>query len=316
MTRKSQGSRGQSTAKRVRPTVVCFGEVLWDCLPKGLFLGGAPINAAYHLAKHGLHVLPVTAVGHDFLGEEVLRRVENWGLDTKFVGRDSAHPTGVVTATLDSAGVATYQIKRNVAWDHIPVSSRLRRLNPPPVAIVHGTLALRDAPNRQSLQSLFDAWPKALRVVDLNFRPPFDTARVTRFALDNAQLVKLNDGELSKLTGESGRSMRSLERGVKQLSERSGISRICVTAGDRGAGLWWEGEWFWEDARPVKVRDTVGAGDSFLGALLGSLLLTQPNPAEALARACRLGEFVASCDGATPEYRLDDRGRPVSLSNG
>ena len=80
--------------------------------------------------------------------------------------------------------------------------------------------------------------------------------------------------------------------------------------------MWWDGEWFWEDARPVKVRDTVGAGDSFLGALLGSLLLKQASPPEALTRACRLGEFVASCDGATPEYRLDDRGRPAGVSEG
>ena len=314
MTRPRPIRGGKTTVKSARPTVVCFGEVLWDCLPKGLFLGGAPNNAAYHLAWYGLDVLPVTAVGRDFLGDEALRRVENWGLDTKFVGRDAAHSTGVVTATLDKAGAATYEIKRNVAWDHIPVSSRLRRLHPPPAAIVHGTLALRDVPNRRALQSLFDAWPAALRVVDLNFRPPFDTSSVTRFALENAQLVKLNDGELSKLTGESGRSMRSLERGVKHLSARWGVSRICVTAGARGAGLWWEGEWFWEAARPVKVRDTVGAGDSFLGALLGSLLLKQARPAEALVRACRLGEFVASCDGATPDYRLDGRGRPVAVA--
>lgn len=272
------------------------------------------MNAAYHLARHGLHVLPVTAVGRDFLGDEVVRRVGNWGLDTQFIGRDSAHPTGVVTATLNSAGAATYQIKRNVAWDHIPVPSRLRSIAPSPAAIVHGTLALRDAANRRAIQSLFDAWPDALRVVDLNFRPPFDSARVTNIALSNAQFVKLNDGELSKLTGSSGRSQRSLERGAKQLGEAWEIRRICVTAGDQGAGLWWEGEWFWENARPVKVRDTVGAGDSFLGALLGSLLHAQASPPEALARACRLGEFVASCDGATPDYRLDDRGRPVAVA--
>ena len=107
MTRPRPIRGGKTTVKSARPTVVCFGEVLWDCLPKGLFLGGAPINAAYHLARYGLTVLPVTAVGRDFLGDEALRRVASWGLDTKFVGRDSAHPTGVVTATLDAAGAAT-----------------------------------------------------------------------------------------------------------------------------------------------------------------------------------------------------------------
>src|SRR5690606_33126198 len=126
MNRPYPTSGDKSTHQSARPTVVCFGEVLGDCLPKGLFLGGAPINAAYHLARYGLHVLPVTAVGRDFLGDEALRRVGSWGLDTKFVGRDADHPTGVVTATLDAAGAATYQIKRNVAWDHIPVSAQLR----------------------------------------------------------------------------------------------------------------------------------------------------------------------------------------------
>jgi fructokinase len=295
---------------------VCFGEVLWDCLPKGLFLGGAPINAAYHLSRQGLNVLPLTAVGRDFLGDEVIRRVANWGVTTKFIARDSTHPTGTVSATLDAAGIATYQIRRDVAWDYIPASTRLRRIQPQPSAIVFGTLALRGVRNRTALKVLLSAWPSALRVVDLNFRAPFDTQAVVEFALQNAQLVKLNGDELSKLTGEKGGTTRSLERGARRLAESYGCDRVCVTAGDRGAGLWWDGKWFWEAAKPVLVRDTVGSGDAFLGALLGQLLLKNANPARALARACRMGEFIASQDGATPDYRLDPRGRPVPRQAG
>jgi fructokinase len=285
--------------------------VLWDCLPKGLFLGGAPINAAYHLGKQGLTVLPVTAVGQDFLGDEVTRRVASWGLSTKFIARDSKHPTGTVSATLNAAGIAEYQIRRDVAWDYIPSSPELLARTPEPTAIVFGTLALRSTRNRQALQTLLDAWPDALRVVDLNFRPPFDTAGVTRFALKNAQLVKLNDAELAQLTQSRGRSTHTLERGAKRLAERYELTRVCVTAGSRGAGLLWDGEWFWENSQPVEVRDTVGAGDAFLGALLGALLLKHSRPAEALAQACRVGEFVASRDGATPDYRINRQGRPV-----
>ena len=296
---------------RSKPAVVvCFGEVLWDCLPKGLFLGGAPINAAYHLAKQGLQVLPVTAVGRDFLGDEVLRRVENWGVDTRFIGRDRNHPTGTVGATLDSSGVATYQIRGDVAWDHIPVPPALRSIAPAPAAFVFGTLSLRGAPNRKALQTALNAWPAALRVVDLNFRAPFDTNAVTRFALLRAQLVKLNDSELSKLTGEKGKTESSLRRGTLRLAKQYRLRCICVTAGDRGAGLLWKDEWLWENARHVAVRDTVGAGDAFLGALLGELLLKGSSPARALVQACRLGEFVASHDGATPDYQLDRRGQP------
>src|SRR3954471_16835981 len=90
-------------------TVVCFGEVLWDCLPKGIFLGGAPINAAYHLSRQGLNALPVTAVGRDFLGGEVLRRIAGWGLDSRAITRDRRRPTGTVVATLDARGSASYE---------------------------------------------------------------------------------------------------------------------------------------------------------------------------------------------------------------
>ena len=308
--RRSRSGRSTPSAK-TPPTVACFGEVLWDCLPKGLFLGGAPINAAYHLGKQGLTAWPVTAAGQDFLGEEVVRRVASWGLTTQFIARDAEHPTGTVSATLNAAGVAVYQIRRDVAWDYIPSSPELRGCTPQPIALVFGTLALRSAQNRHALQTLLDAWPGTLRVVDLNFRPPFDTAGVTKFALQNAQLVKLNDVELSKLTRSRGRSTHTLERGARRLAERYELTRVCVTAGSRGAGLLWDGEWFWENSQPVEVRDTVGAGDAFLGALLGAVLLKHSRPAEALAQACRVGEFVASRDGATPDYRIDRQGRPV-----
>ena len=307
---KERAPGGRPMRRKPSTAVACFCEVLWDCLPRGLFLGGAPINAAYHLAKQGLEVLPITAVGRDFLGDEVLRRVENWGVDTRFIGRDRSHPTGTVSATLDLSGVAAYQFRRDVAWDHIPVTPALRRIRPAPSAVLFGTLSLRGVPNREALDTLLNAWPDALRVVDLNFRAPFDTDAVTRFALMRAQLVKLNDGELAKLTGEKGKSEISLRRGAVRLAKQNQLQCICVTAGDRGAGLLWEGEWRWENARQVNVRDTVGAGDAFLGALLGELLRKGSRPAQALAQACRLGEFVASRDGATPDYQLDGRRRP------
>ncbi|MEO7599455.1 MAG: PfkB family carbohydrate kinase, partial [Opitutus sp.] len=296
---RNSATRGKAGA----PTVVCFGEVLWDCLPKGLFLGGAPINAAYHLAKQGLRVLPVSAVGRDLLGNEVLRRVTGWGLDVSYIARSPNLPTGTVIAELDRKGVATYDIVRQVAWDQIPFSPKLRALSPVPSAVVFGTLALRTPANRRSLEQLLRTWPNALRVVDLNFRPPFNTEAAKNFALRNAQLVKLNDSELAELTRRKVRSADGLRRSAESLARQHQLARICVTAGARGAGLLWYGEWFWESGREIKVRDTVGSGDAFLGALLGALL-NSASPATALSRACRLGEFVASQDGATPEYGL------------
>lgn len=298
--------------RRGRPAVVCFGEVLWDCLPRGLFLGGAPTNAAYHLARQGLHVMPVSAVGRDFLGDEALRRMAEWGLDRRFVARRGDRPTGTVRATLDRAGVAHYDITRGVAWDFIEVARGLRRLRPAPAALVYGTLALRTPANRAALLALIREWPDALRVVDLNLRPPFDTPEAIAFALAPAHWVKLNDEELARLTGERGRSPAALARAAGRFAREHAIGRVCVTAGRRGAGLWSDGDWCWEPARRVEVRDTVGAGDAFLGALLGALLVRHAKPRDALAQACRLGEFVASRDGATPAYRLDRVGRILS----
>lgn len=311
MTASSSTSRRAALRKAVRSqTVVCFGETLWDCLPRGIFLGGAPMNAAYHLAQQRLRVFPVTAVGRDFLGDEALRRIGAWGLDTRFVARLGSRPTGAVYADLDAAGVAKYRIARRVAWDRIAVPASLRKLSPAPAAIVYGTLALRERSNRRALASLLTAWPGALRVVDLNFRAPFDTADVTRFALAQAQLVKLNDEELVRLTGVRGRGTAALVRGATMFAARHRVPCVCVTAGARGAGLWWHGEWLWEDAQPIEVRDTVGAGDAFLGGLLGALLARGATPRAALTQACRLGEYVATRDGATPAYRLDASGAP------
>jgi fructokinase len=128
--------------------------------------------------------------------------------------------------------------------------------------------------------------------------------------LKTAQLVKLNDDELAALTGTAARTPGSLAKAVRRFADDNAIARVCVTAGARGAGLWWDGQWHWEDARPVTVRDTVGAGDAFLGALLGAIFVRQARPADALAQACRMGEFVASRDGATPAYQLNAHGQP------
>ena len=174
MSKHQPNVRVRPATGRSRLSVACFGEILWDCLPKGLFLGGAPANAGYHLARQGLQVFPVSAVGRDFLGEEALRRVKTWGVETRFIGVTRHHATGTVRASLDRDGAASYQITRDVAWDHISISDALRALRPQPAAVVHGTLALRNAANRQVLDQLLKTWPRALRVLDVNLRSPFD----------------------------------------------------------------------------------------------------------------------------------------------
>jgi len=297
-----------------RICIATFGEALWDVLPKGIFLGGAPVNVAYHLSRHGVRAVPITAVGDDFLGDEFIRRLEGWGIDVSGVTPLRRRPTGTVRAVLDEEGNASYRFARNVAWDHIPVSPPMLR-RPPPVALVYGTLALRSPSNRRALDQLFRAWPDTVRVLDLNLRPPFDRAPAICFALKRAQFVKLNDHELAILSDTESLERGDLEDATRRLALRHQLSRVCVSAGPQGAGLLWHGTWFWEAGSPVKVADTIGAGDSFLAGFLAALLGRGESPQTALAAACRVGEFVAAADGATPSYRCDGEGRPHSLSS-
>lgn len=293
-------------------TIACFGEALWDMLPRGLFLGGAPLNTAYHLARQGIRALPVTAVGRDVLGDEVVRRLASWGIDRSAVARVAGVATGTGRAVLDARGNASYRFAPNVAWDRIPVDAVLRRRAPD--ALVFGTLALRSPRNRHALGRLLHAWAGTPRVLDLNLRAPFDRGASVAFALRNADILKLNDIELARMSGAAtAANVRSLERLARRFTERHGIPRICVSAGDKGAGLLWDGAWLWESARPVRVRDTVGSGDAFLAGFLAARVARGASPEVALANACRFGEFVAGFDGATPPYRCDARGLPKPI---
>jgi len=292
------------TAKKAPFSVACFGEVLWDILPRGIFLGGAPINVAYHLTRLGVRAIPISAVGEDFLGDEAIRRISAWPTETKFILRHGRRPTGTVRAVLDGRGAATYQIAERVAWDRIEIPRGLRR-DPPPGVLVYGSLALRGVSNRVALMHLAGTWPETTRVLDLNLRSPFDRGESVRFALSYAQLIKLNDEELQRRTGLPVRTQRQLEEAARQFAAKQRTARICVTAGARGAGLLWGGEWMWEKGRPVSVRDTIGAGDAFLAGFLAAHFARHESPRDALSSACRLGEFVASHDGATPPYAVE-----------
>ncbi|MEO5959226.1 MAG: PfkB family carbohydrate kinase, partial [Opitutaceae bacterium] len=198
----------------------------------------------------------------------------------------------------------------NVAWDRIEVPPALGRLRAPS-AIVFGSLALRAPANRLALSSLVAAWPKTLRVLDLNLRAPFDHGPGVALALRHAQLVKLNDEELSRMSGAPVRTLSQIEAAAGRFAAEHRLMRVCVTAGARGAGLLWDDRWYWENGRPITVRDTIGSGDAFLAAFLAAHFARHESPVDALASACRLGEFVATRDGATPPYRCDARGRRV-----
>lgn len=290
-------------------TIVCFGEILWDSLPRGIFPGGAPINVAYHLRQMGMNALPVSAVGWDFLGEEFLRRFKYWNLPADFVGRIK-RPTGAVVVDLNESGVPTYRFLEDVAWDYIPVPDALQAEGQTATALVFGTLAQRSPTNRDQLKKLRSWMGNARQVFDVNLRAPYDDPALVWELARGCDLIKLNNEELLRIL-DLVITSDALKTGAKLFAERTGCPRICVTAGAKGAGLWWADQWYWEPAQPVDIKDTVGAGDSFLAALLQGWLVGGLTPEENLKRASRIAEFVATCDGAMPAYELNSAGIPV-----
>ena len=283
-----------------QPEVLCFGEVLWDFLPDGLFAGGAPFNVAYHLHQHGIFVQPISAVGTDVLGDELLRRLASWGIPTTGVRRHPALPTGYVRAAVNERGDASYDIVRNVAWDEISLPSDFPSGGSR--ALIFGSLAPRSAHNRRTLEELLDRMPaNAWRVFDVNLRAPFDDLDLVHELARRATLLKLNAAEAARLAGRIERAGDE-EAHARELAARTSCGFVCITAGARGAGVLRDGDWYWEVAKPVTVADTVGAGDAFLASLVAQLLTSARSTAAILAQACRIGEWVASQRGATPAY--------------
>jgi len=302
-----------------RPTLLCFGELLWDFLPDGLFPGGAPFNVAYHLHQHGLDARIITAVGGDILGEEFLRRIRAWGLPTDTITEHAEFPTGYGRVELSATGEARYAFASNTAWDHILINEAAQCAAANARGIVFGSLALRSPANRDALDQVLAALPAdAWRIFDVNLRPPHDDLPLVNSLALQATLIKLNAAEAARLARNGPEIPGSEEADARALAARwsknsntaanAGAEKtICLTCAERGAGLLHNGHWYFEQGRPVSVADTVGAGDSFLAALLAALLVEGKPPADALAAAARIGEWVATQRGATPRYVANDR---------
>ena len=285
--------------------IFTFGEALWDCLPAGLFFGGAPVNVAYHLAQLGEKASAITAVGRDFLGNEALVRMEKAGIDVSCVHQDNEWPTGVVKVSLSSKGNASYRFFSPVAWDRILVTPELEKYSEEGDALVYGTLAQRNEHNRQALFRLLekDHWQ---RIYDVNLRPPFDDPELVLALAEKADIIKMNDEETYQLSGLR-EAEDDLREAVRVLAAKTTASRICVTRGSDGALLWSreDDRFFEEKGRSIQVEDTVGAGDAFLAALVANFV-NGHSPEDCLRKATRLGEFIATQRGAMPSYQREN----------
>ena len=282
-----------------------MGEVLWDALPAGLFLGGAPFNVACHLRAAGVPAAMVSRIGDDRLGEEILRRAALFGVATDLVQIDPLLPTGFVRVSLDGAGVAAYEIIAPAAWDEITLDDALLKRASSARALVFGSLAQRNPITRDTIERLWDS--DALMVFDVNLRPPFGHREVVQRSLRRADFVKMSDGELEQLT-----AWFDLPAGVNEaaaaLAEMFTCETVCVTRGERGAGLWHHGTWSEHAGFEVEVEDTVGAGDAFLAVLLAGLL-SGGRASAVLEHANLIGAYVATQFGAVPT----DQGAATAL---
>jgi fructokinase len=285
--------------------VVCFGETLWDLAGDERFLGGAPLNVAYHLRQLGVQACLVSAVGRDAAGDDALARIDQAGIDATFVRRHPHLPTGTARVSLSPAGEPAFTIADPVAWDEISddggaLAASLAAAGPPR-AIVYGTLALRRQCNRDCLSALLFLLRDAWAVCDLNLRRPFDDIDGVDTFIRRATMLKVNEVEARRLAPSADGDEQRLAFAIQ---EQWGVPVVCVTRGPLGAGLVVEGQWWSSEAPATRAVDPVGAGDAFTAALLAGALASPDASGwhTALPSACRLGAFVASQRGAQPQH--------------
>jgi fructokinase len=292
--------------------VVGLGELLWDLLPAGKQLGGAPANFAYITSLLGDEGIPASRLGEDGLGAEAIHRLGQLGLSTEFIQKDAQHPTGTVIVEVDSTGQPRFEITESVAWDFLAWTPLWQTLATRADAVCFGSLAQRSETSRATIRNFLRATrPDALRVFDVNLRQTFFTAQVLLESMELASIVKLNHEELPRIMRlleladqdqdkkDRDKKDRSEEDSARRLLSSCDLKLVCVTRGTNGSLLVSPDESSEHPGFKVKVADTVGAGDAFTAALVHGYLrkesLTQINET-----ANRVGAWVASQSGATP----------------
>ncbi|CAL65003.1 carbohydrate kinase family protein [Christiangramia forsetii] len=277
---------------------VCFGEILYDVFPDMERIGGAPLNVASRLSSMGIDTEMISKVGVDDKGNELLSYLSSRNIETGNILKDEDHPTGMVKVNLSDGGSATYDITYPSAWDKIELTKTMENSVENSDAFIFGSLVCRDEVSRKTL---FELIPKATyRVLDFNLRPPHYSKGLILELIQHAEFIKFNDDELFEIADLMGSPYNSLEQNLLFMAVKSNAETICVTKGRHGAVLMHDKKLYYNSGYKVKVKDTVGAGDSFLGTLLAKLL-QEEKPQQALDMACAVGALVAAKEGANPE---------------
>lgn len=280
--------------------VVGMGEALWDVLPEGKKIGGAPANFAYHVSQFGLPSCVVSAVGDDALGKEITENFTSKGLNQLIA--EVPYPTGTVQVEIDPAGVPQYEIKENVAWDNIPYTARLEQLAERTKAVCFGSLAQRNVVSRNTINRFFDAMPRtadSLVVFDVNLRQGFYNKEIICNSMKRCNILKINDEELVTVSRMFGYPGIDLQDKCWILLGKYNLKMLILTCGINGSYVFTPGNVSFQPTPKVEVADTVGAGDSFTAAFISNILKGK-TVAEAHSCAVQTSAYVCTKKGAMP----------------
>jgi fructokinase len=280
--------------------VVGLGEVLWDLLPSGRQLGGAPANFAYGAHLLGDHAVIASRIGTDELGREIRQRLLGYGMSDEFLQTDSIHPTGTVRVHLDSQGQPQFEIRYPAAWDFLEWNDSWRSLAESADAVCFGSLAQRSAFSRATVRKFLDATrSKAVRIFDVNLRQSFYSAEVLAESMLLADVVKLNRAEMPQVAGLLAIAAGEDLQFARAIIQKFDVRLVSITRGAQGSVLASSSEFDEHHGFCVEIKDTVGAGDAFTAGLVHQYLragtLAQMNDL-----ANRMGAWVASSAGAMP----------------
>lgn len=278
--------------------IIGLGEILWDILPSGKVLGGAPANFAYHSSQFGFEGYAVSAIGNDKLGDQIIEILESKSL--KHIIERVNFPTGTVHVTLDEKGIPQYEIRENVAWDNIPLTTDLYNLANRTLTVCFGSLAQRSEVSRKTILRFLDILPEdTLKVFDINLRQHFYSKEVIDNSLKHSNILKINDEEVTivaKLYGWQGKSEVEI---CKKLLDLYELRLVILTRGTNGSFVFTREEEHFQPTPKVEVADTVGAGDAFTAGFITSLLKGKTIK-EAHKVAVDVSAYVCTQKGAMP----------------
>ena len=283
--------------------IVGLGEALWDCLPEGKKLGGAPANFAYHAGQFGFDTLAVSALGEDALGEETIAALEEHKLN--YLMPRIPYPTGTVQVTLDEQGIPTYNIREGVAWDNIPFTPEIEEVAKTCQAVCFGSLAQRSVVSRETIGKFLDATPSdCVKIFDINLRQSFFTKEIIEASMRRCNILKINDEELVVVSRMFELPDLDEEKRCKQLIKDYNLDILVLTCGTNGSYVFTADKSYYQPTPKVEVADTVGAGDSFTGSFCAALLKGKSIP-EAHELAVKVSAFVCTQNGAMPTLPKD-----------